>query len=215
MKARLALAVSVSAAIFAAAESNAVQELRICGCVEEERPTCGTAPGYVTLSPLGLLAYNDPFSREFCFEAVPPGTYTLSFSPRCNPHGCRAQSTEVVVEDEDVYVVIPLIRFTPTPRPTPLVIACDGDCDGSGEVAAGEIREVLGYALSGRRSGCIEPVRVPNVADLITIVAARRGGVCERRATPTTTATATPTPTAPPAAESSSAIGGDGAITRR
>jgi hypothetical protein len=97
-----------------------------------EFPLCqGAQRGFtVTLEPLGLTAQTDLSTGGFSFE-VPPGDYTLSVSPSCNPFGCWPQ-TPVSVVDEDVFVQIcpeelPTPTVTPTASATPTAIATPTD----------------------------------------------------------------------------------------
>jgi subtilisin-like proprotein convertase family protein len=90
-----------------------------------EFPSCtGRMRGVtVTLQPLGLSTQTgigpDPSEAGlFVFHNVPPGNYTLTVSPGCNPYGCWPE-TPVSVMSSDVSVpsICP-VAFSPTPTPT-------------------------------------------------------------------------------------------------
>lgn len=93
-----------------------------------EFPACaGRMRGVtVTLQPLGLSTQTTVGvdGGLFAFEAVPPGNYTLTVSPACNPFGCWRE-TPVVVTDEFVQTAVcmdgpaPAVPPTPTRTPTP------------------------------------------------------------------------------------------------
>lgn len=94
----------------------------IDGCVNEfPGEPCGAFFESVLLQPLGIT---QPLGsdRQFHFENLPPGTYTLSVVQGCNPFGCWP-SVAVTVADQDVFVHMDL-NPAPTPTSTPTPIAC-------------------------------------------------------------------------------------------
>ncbi len=112
----------------------AQQGFQVRGCVNEfPGLRCSQIGETVTLEPLGLIS-GGPASLYFTFQGVPPGTYTLQVSPRCNPFGCWP-GTPVSVTDHDVFVAIDLVS------------SCPGDCDGDFEVSIAEILTGVRIAL--------------------------------------------------------------------
>lgn len=110
---------------------------KIEGCVPHATNTgCGFEFGFVYLSPLGRTA--EVFGGHFVFEDVPPGTYTLRYSERCNPFGCRLPVTATVVE-KDVFVLFRLLY----------PVRCAGDCGRDGRVSVDEVVECVNMAMDG------------------------------------------------------------------
>lgn len=85
----------------------------IRGCVVHFQGCGGSLEfGRVHLMPLNRTAQVD--WGYFSFENVPPGEYTLTYSPDCNPAGCT-QPKHAVIVDRDIYV-----GFSRWPEPTPV-----------------------------------------------------------------------------------------------
>jgi hypothetical protein len=73
----------------------------IDGCVQHFSGCGGSLEfGTVHLSPLGRTASVD--LGYFTFEGVPPGDYTLIYSPSCNPAGCTSP-IDVRITNNDAY----------------------------------------------------------------------------------------------------------------
>jgi len=113
----------------------------VSGCVPHATSGCGFEFGSVTLDPPHRTAAVS--GGAFRFTDVAPGTYTLSYSPPCNPFGCRPPISVTVVDD-DVFAQFPLV-----PR-------CAGDCGPDGTVTVDEIVLCIAGALDGalRCSAC-------------------------------------------------------------
>jgi hypothetical protein len=124
------------------ATSGAGGGYRVRGCVPHATAGCGHEFGSVRILQLdrGARVYGGGFS----FDDVPPGTYTLTYSQRCNPFGCRPP-IGVRVVDRDVFVYFDLERTGWEP--------CLGDCDDDGSVGAGDLVECVSMAL-GRLYTC-------------------------------------------------------------
>jgi hypothetical protein len=74
---------------------------KIDGCVQHFSGCGGSLEfGTVHLSPLGRTASVD--LGYFTFQGVPPGDYTLTYSPPCNPAGCTSP-VKVQITDSDEY----------------------------------------------------------------------------------------------------------------
>jgi len=88
-----------------AAVTDPAHAYRVCGHVAErpDDPSAFARGVEVTLNPVGAKAVVEPLDPHFCFDDVPAGNYTLSVSPRCNPFGCRPESTAITVIDEDLW----------------------------------------------------------------------------------------------------------------
>jgi hypothetical protein len=107
-------------------------EFSITGSVAEFPPCSGRMRGVtVTLEPLGWTTQTSlgPDGGLFEFDPVPPGDYTLTVTPGCNPFGCW-RDTPVPVTGEHARVEIcmdaptPAVPPTPTRTPTPTPDPC-------------------------------------------------------------------------------------------
>lgn len=88
----------------------AARRFRVCGCVDEFPMIpggCGERDYTATLQPLGRSTRPDFQTSVFCFEAIPPGDYTLHLSPTCNGNGCWPAEIAVQVVDREVGIFIP------------------------------------------------------------------------------------------------------------
>jgi hypothetical protein len=84
-----------------AALGGCTPRFRIDGCVTHFSGCGGSMEfGVVTAQPLGRSAQVD--LGYFSFAAVPPGEYTLTYAPACNPAGCT-RPVMVTVVDDDAY----------------------------------------------------------------------------------------------------------------
>lgn len=91
-------------------------EFRIDGCVNEfPGEPCGAFFETVLLQPLGITSTLGS-DRQFHFEGIPPGDYTLTVVQGCNPFGCWPP-VHVSLTDEDIFVDMELVAPTPTPTP--------------------------------------------------------------------------------------------------
>jgi hypothetical protein len=82
----------------------------LCGYVAEAPggPNAGFARGVaVQLVPTGRVVQTGLTDARFCFSGVQSGNYSLVVTPRCNPHGCRPETTPVTVSSQDVSILIP------------------------------------------------------------------------------------------------------------
>lgn len=92
----------------------------ISGCVNEfPGEPCGASFESVLLQPPGITQQLGD-DRQFHFENVAPGAYTLSVVQGCNPYGCWPR-VDVTVTDRDVFVHMDL---HPAPTPTPTSEVC-------------------------------------------------------------------------------------------
>ena len=136
----------------------------INGCVPEASSGCGFEFGTVHLEPPGRAV--QVWYGHFVFEEVAPGSYTVTYSPRCNPFGCRPP-VEVAVIDDDVFV-----QFR-------LVAPCPGDCRADGAVSVDELVTCLAVALNGSYSSSAcdaDRNGVVTIQDLIRAVSAALTG---------------------------------------
>jgi len=106
-------------------------------CVPHATAGCGgvVEGGTVLLQPLNRTASG---LDGFVFDNVPPGTYTLSHSPRCNPFGCRPP-VRITVVDEDVFAQFQLVALD----------LCPGDCGLDGRVSIEDIIRCVSMAEGG------------------------------------------------------------------
>lgn len=96
---------------------------RICGKAgERPDPNPPLARDAVfTLEPLGTIVFSSP-AGIFCFENVPPGSYTISVREyltapsHCTEYGCW-ETTPVTVIDSDILTLFIVMLSLPTPTP--------------------------------------------------------------------------------------------------
>lgn len=92
----------------------------------------------VQLDPLGWTTRTDLAGGNYSFGPVPPGDYSLSVSPPCNPFGCWAP-LPIHVGDEDI-----VQQICPQERPPE---RCPGDCNNDGRVMVNELVAEVAIAL--------------------------------------------------------------------
>jgi hypothetical protein len=115
------------------------QAYRVYGCVPHTSAGgCGNEYGTVTLEPGSRSARVE--HGHFEFTGVVPGEYLLTYSPRCNPWGCRPP-IRVTVMNDDVGVLFWLDQ-------------CAGDCDRDGAVGVHELVSCVDAALQGGAPAC-------------------------------------------------------------
>jgi hypothetical protein len=93
--------------------------------------------GVVRLSPLGRTA--SVRLGYFSFEDVPPGSYTLTYSPACNPAG-RTGPVHLRITDSDGYAAFGRSD-------------CVADCSANYKVTVDEVVHCVSRALNGS-AGC-------------------------------------------------------------
>jgi hypothetical protein len=115
----------------------------ISGVVAEFPGCLGLMRGVtVLLEPLGVWTETDLADGSFHFEDLPPGEYTVTFFPSCNPFGCWPP-TAATVTDSDLFLSI-----------CPLDVLCPGDCDDDGVVGIDEAVVALRAALVDQPPRC-------------------------------------------------------------
>ena len=92
----------------------------------------------VQLDPLGWTTRTDLDGGNYSFGPVPPGDYTLSVSPPCNPFGCWSPQPILVGAEDLVQTICPEMRPPDN---------CPGDCDGDGVVRVNELVAAVSIAL--------------------------------------------------------------------
>lgn len=139
-------------------DSGPAETYKIEGCVWHFGG-CSVEDGVMHLSPLDLSTQVEV--SWFCFDGIPPGEYSLSYSPQCNPAGCTGV-TNVTVIDEDIDVVIGRSD-------------CPGDCTADYEVTVDEAVACVRQAL-GEGGGCglcnPDHDRATTISDLVEVVRA-------------------------------------------
>jgi DNA-binding beta-propeller fold protein YncE len=112
---------------------------RITGCVVHHSGCGGSLEfGVVHLEPAGRRA--DVDLGHFAFEDVPPGDYTLTYEPACNPAGCTG-TVRVRIVDGDASAA-----FNRS--------ACAADCSIDHRVTVDEVLGCVRMALGDGGSGC-------------------------------------------------------------
>jgi DNA-binding beta-propeller fold protein YncE len=110
----------------------------ITGCVVHFSGCGGSREfGVVHLEPLGRIAAVD--MGFFAFEDVPPGEYTLTYEPACNPAGCTGP-VRVRIVDRDGSAAF-------------YRSGCAADCSVDRRVTVDEVIVCVSMALGGR-AGC-------------------------------------------------------------
>lgn len=132
----------------------------IDGCVEHFRGCGGSREfGSVRLSPLDRVATVE--LGYFSFADVPPGDYTLTYSPACNPAGCTG-AERVRIVDGDGYASF--YRSN-----------CTADCSADYRVTVDEVLSCVNRVL-GRAAGCqlcdADQRGQPSIDDLLAGVGA-------------------------------------------
>lgn len=111
---------------------------KIDGCVVHFSGCGGSREfGTVRLGPLDRTA--SVYAGYFSFTGIPPGDYTLTYSPRCNPAGCTGP-IHLRITDGDGYAAFGRSD-------------CVADCSANHEVTVDEVIHCVNRALNGS-AGC-------------------------------------------------------------